>query len=321
MKLIKKTATFLFIIAIVVSFSSSLFAQAAAEETTPAAAATTPAEETASAPAEEAPARDLNAELQQKIDQANTHIQKANELHNAGEYDLAYAEAEKAKSLTVEINQLKEQLAKKDGAQSKINEAKSLIEKAENMQADKYAQEELAKSKSSLLSAENSYAQNNYADALKSAEESVGFAQECLTKIDEVKKQEEEGALTKSGETPETSTTASKTESPEMLTKGNFKLKTTYKVRLIPERRDCLWRIAEYKYIYDNPWKWPVIYKANKDQIKDPDLIFPGQVFAIPELDEKGNPVVVEKGTTTEKEVIEKEVPANDTKKDEIPGK
>lgn len=56
----------------------------------------------------------------------------------------------------------------------------------------------------------------------------------------------------------------------------------TYSVRLIPERRDCLWRIAEYEYIYGNPFLWPRIYKANKNQIKNPDLIYPGQVFDIP---------------------------------------
>ncbi len=56
----------------------------------------------------------------------------------------------------------------------------------------------------------------------------------------------------------------------------------SYTVRLIPERRDCLWRIAEYSEVYGDPFKWPSIYSANKDQIKDPDLIYPGQVFQIP---------------------------------------
>ena len=57
---------------------------------------------------------------------------------------------------------------------------------------------------------------------------------------------------------------------------------TEYEVRLIPERRDCLWRIAEYEEIYGDPFKWPTIYSANKQLIKDPDLIYPGQVFSIP---------------------------------------
>ncbi|MFC1504161.1 LysM peptidoglycan-binding domain-containing protein [Spirochaetota bacterium] len=56
----------------------------------------------------------------------------------------------------------------------------------------------------------------------------------------------------------------------------------TYTVRLMPQKRDCLWRIAEYNFIYTDPFKWPLIWKANVDQIEDPDLIYPGQVFKIP---------------------------------------
>jgi nucleoid-associated protein YgaU len=60
-----------------------------------------------------------------------------------------------------------------------------------------------------------------------------------------------------------------------------------YVVRLIPERRDCLWRIAEYPFIYNNPLKWPVIYDANKKTFRDPsnpNLIFPGQKLQIPAI-------------------------------------
>jgi len=45
---------------------------------------------------------------------------------------------------------------------------------------------------------------------------------------------------------------------------------------------ECLWFIAGYDDIYANPLQWPLIYKANKDRIKNPDLIYPGQVFIIP---------------------------------------
>ena len=64
-------------------------------------------------------------------------------------------------------------------------------------------------------------------------------------------------------------------------------LPATYKVRLIPERRDCLWRIAEYQFVYNNPYKWPVLYEANKKTFKDPsnpNLIFPDQVLTIPSI-------------------------------------
>ncbi len=47
-------------------------------------------------------------------------------------------------------------------------------------------------------------------------------------------------------------------------------------------RGECLWRIASYPEVYDNATKWPLIYRANKDKIKDPDLIYPNQTFDIP---------------------------------------
>lgn len=41
-----------------------------------------------------------------------------------------------------------------------------------------------------------------------------------------------------------------------------------------------LWRIA--RRTYGDGFAYTVIYSANRDQIADPDLIFPGQVFALP---------------------------------------
>ena len=50
---------------------------------------------------------------------------------------------------------------------------------------------------------------------------------------------------------------------------------------------DCLWNIAKKKEHYANPFAWPIIYKANRDQIKNPDLIYPKQMFKIPNLTEE----------------------------------
>ena len=44
---------------------------------------------------------------------------------------------------------------------------------------------------------------------------------------------------------------------------------------------DSLWAISGKPDVYADPYKWPLIYKANGDQIKDADLIYPGQVFTI----------------------------------------
>jgi nucleoid-associated protein YgaU len=49
-------------------------------------------------------------------------------------------------------------------------------------------------------------------------------------------------------------------------------------------RGDHLWGIARKQEHYGNGFAWPVIYSANRDQIKDPDLIYPNQTFKVPPL-------------------------------------
>ena len=44
---------------------------------------------------------------------------------------------------------------------------------------------------------------------------------------------------------------------------------------------DNLWNISGKPSVYNNPYQWPLIYKANTAKINDADLIYPGQVFDI----------------------------------------
>ena len=46
------------------------------------------------------------------------------------------------------------------------------------------------------------------------------------------------------------------------------------------KKGDCLWNIA--KAYYGNGSQYTKIYEANKDKIKNPNLIYPNQVFLIP---------------------------------------
>ena len=43
---------------------------------------------------------------------------------------------------------------------------------------------------------------------------------------------------------------------------------------------NSLWRIA--RRTYGEGIRYSVIFQANNDQIVDPDLIFPGQIFLVP---------------------------------------
>ncbi len=66
--------------------------------------------------------------------------------------------------------------------------------------------------------------------------------------------------------------------------KGLYREKkiTTYTVGTWAENRDCLWNIAGKIEIYGDPFMWPKIWQANTDQIRNPDIIHPGQVLQIP---------------------------------------
>ena len=48
----------------------------------------------------------------------------------------------------------------------------------------------------------------------------------------------------------------------------------------IVSRGDNLWRISQR--IYGKGLRYTVIYGANQEQIRNPDLIYPGQVFVLP---------------------------------------
>ncbi len=55
-------------------------------------------------------------------------------------------------------------------------------------------------------------------------------------------------------------------------------LPSTYTVR----RGETLPQIAGRAEIYNNSSLWPLIYRANRDQIRDPKRLWPGQVLSIP---------------------------------------
>lgn len=55
---------------------------------------------------------------------------------------------------------------------------------------------------------------------------------------------------------------------------------------VIIRRHDTLWRIS--RRVYGHGVRYSTIYLANQDQITDPDRIWPGQVFKVPEKSKEG---------------------------------
>lgn len=62
---------------------------------------------------------------------------------------------------------------------------------------------------------------------------------------------------------------------------------------------DTLSKIA--KHFYGDAGKYPVIFEANKEVIKDPNLIYPGQMIRIPKVDGSEQVYTVQPGDTLSK--------------------
>jgi nucleoid-associated protein YgaU len=64
-------------------------------------------------------------------------------------------------------------------------------------------------------------------------------------------------------------------------------LAAQYRVKTWNSERDCLWNIAAKKEIYGDPFKWRVIYNANRQKLEkpgNPNLIQPGLILDIPSI-------------------------------------
>ena len=51
------------------------------------------------------------------------------------------------------------------------------------------------------------------------------------------------------------------------------KITAHYRVK----KGDSLWAISSRRRVFGDPFAWPLLYRENRDQIQDPDLIYPRQ--------------------------------------------
>jgi len=66
---------------------------------------------------------------------------------------------------------------------------------------------------------------------------------------------------------------------------GYAPLPSQYTVRPWATTGDCLWNIAAYPWVYNDPYRWPELYEANRSRMPqpdNPDLIHPGFIINIP---------------------------------------
>lgn len=198
----------------------------------------------------------------------NEFYNKAKDLKTQSEQALADGDYDKAADLA---NQAKDLLTKSDAYVAKmlafytangwLSRAKDRIDYAKSIQADVNFKDAYDKAVMSAQGAKTALDAEKYDD-------STALSKAAIAALEGVKVVEKQPVVTPPvAETPA--------------------LPAQYTVRLIMSKRDCFWRIAEYPFVYNDPWKWRALWDANKDVLTDPknaDLILPGQIFTIPSI-------------------------------------
>jgi nucleoid-associated protein YgaU len=188
---------------------------------------------------------------------------KANKALADGDYDASYRYAEEAKQYMAKAQLYANELAPRYRATNWLALAKERLGEAQDMDAEDRYPEELAQ-------AVDNYAEAQIAFNNGKWEESIEYSKNVIAWLANIQPAPREEPV----EEP--------VEVPEELVFPKY-----YVVRLIPEDRDCFNKISGYPFVYNDKYKWRILYEANKDKIRYPDnphLIHPGQVFEIPSL-------------------------------------
>ncbi|OHD08503.1 MAG: hypothetical protein A2Y41_06290 [Spirochaetes bacterium GWB1_36_13] len=148
-----------------------------------------------------------------------------------------------------------------------INEGASETEKKVSENEEKPANPEgimLKKLDGLYQDAESSFEKEEYSDSIEKAKEAIELAEKMIALKKKLEEDKNKNNTTK---------TVDNTE------KASFTIVfKTYKVK----SKDCLWMIAMRKEFYRNAALWPFIWYANKDRVKDPNMILPGTVLKVP---------------------------------------
>jgi nucleoid-associated protein YgaU len=180
--------------------------------------------------------------------QSVEYSQKAQSALDEGEYDKSYEYAVKSREFAALSRAYIAEMTKAYRARTSLSYAKERIELARRINLDN--------SDSDLYNSAFGFFTDSKADFdVKKYDDSLEKSQKVIELLKDIK--------------------------------GGSMLPAFYEVILNVESRDCLWKIAGYDFVYGDPYKWPKLYEANRNILKEPDnpdLIFPGQILRIPSI-------------------------------------
>lgn len=196
---------------------------------------------------------------------AEAYTVRAQDAFDSGEYDLAVEYTIKAEENAELSRQYVEMMLLRSEADTQIRVARNRLVWARSIKADENFPEMYNESMSLVGQAQVAFSGEKYEEAKKLALQSMD-ALAGLQEMDDERKRLEEEALAK----------AKKGVYPEY-----------YIIHDWNKTKDCFWNIAAKPFVYNDPYKWEVLYEANRgvlDNASNPDIIQPEIKIRIPSL-------------------------------------
>lgn len=200
---------------------------------------------------------------------------------------LANSTAGYARSLNTQAT---DEVNKANDSLSGINSSK-LKKGSDSFKRFESSREVLGAANEALASSGSLLSQERYTDSIRQSEEAIRLA--AIVREQSTILASKEPAKTSEELSSKTASVENEGSSVDSETSGNgdmtdAKDSAIYKTKKYTVQRktpaDCLWRIAAMKQHYNNYKLWPNIYKANKNKIRNPNLIYPSQVLTVPKL-------------------------------------
>jgi hypothetical protein len=188
--------------------------------------------------------------------------ERARSAYAAGDYDAALRYSQEATRLA-DLSDEYIQTRKADAVDKKLKEAEKRLAWADASGARKYYKTNYRDARSLYKAAKLARSSNDFDGAMKKAVKVVTLLSKMtapppLANKAAAKEKDQQGALP-----------------------------AQYIVRPWDTYGDCFWNIAGCTWAYGNPWKWPVLYRANRMKLpnpRDPNIIRIGTVLDIPSL-------------------------------------
>ncbi|NOY54141.1 MAG: LysM peptidoglycan-binding domain-containing protein [Deltaproteobacteria bacterium] len=186
-------------------------------------------------------------QAQSRLGQIDRGTRKKTRLPKKKLRKLALEVQDLSKKMVNETARIKTRLYKK--IQQNILLAIKNIHEGEKAEANRYARKEYREAIAGVRKARKlSQEECRYTEALKESESALEYAKESITKARAFKKELEK------------------------------KLPHYHIVR----KGETLKSIAKSEPVYGDESFWEIIYKANRDQIRNPDVLYPGQQIYLP---------------------------------------